>query len=142
MHPRRSVDPVQLVLEAWSAFGSGDPDRVSAVFALDAEWIAPVDNASALRMGGVHHFVGRDAIVDFITRLFPEVFSEVTIDFTAVHGCGHVVVVEETMTATLVQGGHYRNDYCFVFELEGAEITVVREYMDTRRAESWFGSGR
>jgi ketosteroid isomerase-like protein len=38
------------------------------------------------------------------------------------------------MTATLANGNHYANDYCFVFELRGGLIHRVREYMDTARA--------
>lgn len=135
--------PRQLVLDAWRAFGSADRERVAAVFTDDAEWLAPWDNPAARRMGGVHQFVGRDALVDFITRLVPAVFvRDVVVDFTALHECGDVVVVEETMTATLAHGGHYRNDYCFVFELEGDRIRRVREYMDAPRGEYWFSTPR
>jgi ketosteroid isomerase-like protein len=50
--------------------------------------------------------------------------------------------VEETMSATLMHGGHHRNDDCFVFELEGAEIRRVREYSDTQLGEYWFATPR
>jgi uncharacterized protein len=43
------------------------------------------------------------------------------------------VIVEQTMTATLANGNHYANDYCFVFELRDGLIHRVREYMDTAR---------
>jgi len=53
--------------------------------------------------------------------------------FNAFHADGERVVVEETMTATLANGNHYVNDYCFVFELRDELIHRVREYMDTAR---------
>ncbi len=43
------------------------------------------------------------------------------------------------MQATLAHGGHYDNDYCFIFELENGLIERVREYMDTQRGARWFG---
>lgn len=58
---------------------------------------------------------------------------DVTVTFRGFHAVGERVVVEETMTATLAGGGHYANDYCFVFELRDGLIHRVREYMDTAR---------
>jgi hypothetical protein len=50
------------------------------------------------------------------------------------------VVVEVRLQATLGHGGHYDNDYCFIFELEAGLIKRVREYMDTQRGAAWFRS--
>jgi uncharacterized protein len=131
----------QIVLDAWRAFATGDPEQVAAVFTADAEWLAPPGNATALAMGGTSHFVGRDAIVGFITSGFPTVFvADVAVDFTGVFADGDTVVVEERMRATLAHGGHYDNDYCFVFELRDGRIHRVREYMDTQRGARWFAA--
>jgi ketosteroid isomerase-like protein len=131
----------QLVVHAWEAFASRDPSRVRAVFAPDAEWLAPPGNATALALGGTHHLVGRDRIVHFLTCEFGTVFvANVSIDFRGLYADGDTVVVEERMQATLAHGGHYDNDYCFIFELENGLIKRVREYMDTQRGARWFGS--
>jgi hypothetical protein len=128
-----------LVMRAWSEFASRDPERVRALFTPDAEWLAPPGNATARAMGGVHHFVGRDRIAHFITAEFPAVFvADVAVDFRGFHADGDTVVVEEHMQATLAHGGHYENDYCFVFELRDGLIHRVREYMDTQRGAAWF----
>ena len=112
-----------------------------AVFTPDAEWLAPADNATAVAVGGTHHMVGRERIVHFLTVEFPAVFvADVSVDFRHVHADGDTVVVEETMRATLAHGGHYENDYCFVFEVAGDRIRHVREYMDTRRGAASFAS--
>ena len=37
----------ELVIRALREFATGDPDRVRAVFAADAEWLAPPGNATA-----------------------------------------------------------------------------------------------
>jgi len=129
----------QVVVHAWEAFASRDPGRVGAVFAPDAEWLAPPGNATALALGGIHHLVGRDRIVHFLTHEFGTVFvASVSIDFRGIYADGDTVVVEERMQATLAHGGHYDNDYCFIFELEGGLIKRVREYMDTQRGARWF----
>ncbi|WIX88096.1 nuclear transport factor 2 family protein [Amycolatopsis sp. DG1A-15b] len=123
-----------IVENAWKAFATHDADRISAVFTEDAEWLAPPGNATALALGGSSHLVGRQAIVQFLAEDFPRFFvSDVTVTFTGFHADGERVIVEETMTATLANGNHYANDYCFVFELRDGLIHRVREYMDTAR---------
>jgi uncharacterized protein len=133
----------QLVVQAWEAFATRDPDRVRAVFAPDAEWLAPPGNATALALDGTHHLVGRDRIVRFLTGEFGTVFvAGVSIEFRGIYADGDTVIVEERMQATLAHGGHYDNDYCFIFELENGLIKRVREYMDTQRGASWFQAPR
>lgn len=129
----------QLVVQAWEAFATRDPGRVRAVFAPDAEWLAPPGNATALALDGTHHLIGRDRIVQFLTSEFGSVFvADVAIDFRGIYADGDTVIVEERMQATLAFGGRYDNDYCFIFELEDGLIKRVREYMDTQRGARWF----
>ncbi|MGW4063669.1 nuclear transport factor 2 family protein [Amycolatopsis sp. NPDC004747] len=124
----------EIVENAWKAFATHDADRISAVFTEDAEWLAPPGNATAVALGGPSHLVGRDAIVQFLAEDFTKFFvGDVTVTFTGFHADGDRVVVEETMTATLANGNHYANDYCFVFELRDGLVHRVREYMDTAR---------
>jgi ketosteroid isomerase-like protein len=123
-----------IVQNAWRAFASHDADRISAVLAEDAEWTAPVGNATAVALEAPSHMVGREAIVRFLCEDFPRLFArDVTVTFHGFHAEGERVVVEETMTATLADGRPYANDYCFVFELRDGLIHRVREYMDTAR---------
>ncbi|MEV3915129.1 nuclear transport factor 2 family protein [Streptomyces canus] len=123
-----------IVQNAWKAFASHDADRISAVFTEDAEWLAPPGNATAMWLDAPSHMVGRKAIVRFLAEDFPRLFvRDVTVTFHEFHADGERVVVEETMTATLANGNHYANDYCFVFELRDELIHRVREYMDTAR---------
>jgi ketosteroid isomerase-like protein len=123
-----------IVQHAWQEFASHDAARIAAVFTEDAEWLAPPGNATAVALGGSAHMIGRDAIVRFLAEDFPRFFvSDVTVTFHGFHVDGERVVVEETMTATLANGNHYANDYCFVFELRDGLIHRVREYMDTAR---------
>lgn len=123
-----------IVQNAWKAFASHDADEISAVFTDDAEWLAPSGNATAVALDAPSHMVGKKAIVRFLAEDFPRFFArDVTVTFHGFHADGDRVVVEETMTATLANGNHYANDYCFVFELRDGLIHRVREYMDTAR---------
>ncbi|MGW6316483.1 nuclear transport factor 2 family protein [Streptomyces sp. NPDC055099] len=123
-----------IVEDAWKAFASHDADRISAVFTEDAEWQAPPGNATAVALEGPSHLVGRERIVRFLADEFPRFFvRDVNVTFHGFYADGERVIVEETMTATLANGSHYANDYCFVFELRDGLIHRVREYMDTAR---------
>jgi uncharacterized protein len=140
-HRMTSASNKQLVINAWKVFATRDADRVRAVFAPDAEWLAPADNATARALDGTHRLVGRDRIVRFLTEEFGTVFvDDVTMDFGGFYADDDTVVVETRLRATLAHGGHYDNEYCFVFELEEGRIKRVREYMDTQRGARWFSS--
>ncbi|MEW9556273.1 nuclear transport factor 2 family protein [Nonomuraea sp. NPDC050783] len=124
----------ELVKRAWRSFATRDKELIASFFAQDAEWLAPPANATAVALGGTHHMVGREAVVHFLTVDFPRMFvADVAVDFRGFYADGEVVVVEETMQATLADGNAYRNDYCFVFELRDGSIHRVREYTDTAR---------
>ncbi|QES42088.1 ketosteroid isomerase [Streptomyces venezuelae] len=138
----RSVQSRTLVKNAWKAFAGHDAERIAAVFTEDAEWLAPPENATAVALEGPGHLVGRDAIVRFLAVDFPRFFvRDVAVTFHGFYADGDRVTVEETMTATLANGNHYANDYCFVFELQDGLIHRVREYMDTARAHRMVFGG-
>ncbi|GAA4500860.1 hypothetical protein GCM10023191_049900 [Actinoallomurus oryzae] len=123
-----------IVMDAWKAFAGHDADRISEVFTEDAEWLAPLGNATAVALEGSGHMIGGKAIVRFLAEDFPRFFvRDVTVTFHGIYADGERVIVEETMTATLANGNYYANDYCFVFELRNGLIHRVREYMDTAR---------
>ena len=124
-------DSRTLVREAWAAFASRDASRIAAVFAEDAEWIAPQANGTAAAFKSPAGFKGAEAIATFIAKDMRRLFLDVKIDFRGVYADGPIVVVEERMTASLPRGGRYENDYCFVFECREGRIARVREYMDT-----------
>jgi ketosteroid isomerase-like protein len=129
-----SPDNKQLVADCWKAFSTRDPAQVAAFFDTDAQWLAPPGNATAIALGHTHHMKGRDAIVRFVCEEFGRLFvADVAIAFTSLLADGAHVIVEERMTATLVNGRSYDNDYCFVFTLRGGRIVQVREYVDTAR---------
>lgn len=128
-----SIDVIQ---NAFQALASYDPDRISAVFTEDAEWLSPPANATAVALEATHHMVGRKAIAHFFAEDLPRLFArDVAVTFHGLHTDGERVTVEATTTATLANGKPYSNDYCFVFELRDGLIHRVREYVDTARAD-------
>lgn len=132
-----------IVERAWTAFARHDATEIAALFTEDAEWIAPPGNGTAVSLDGPSHMVGRDVIARFLADDFPRLFvRDVSVTFHGIHTDGDRVIVEETMTATLPDGGSYDNDYCFVFELRDGLIHRVREYMDTARGNRQLGGVR
>jgi ketosteroid isomerase-like protein len=124
----------QRIIDTWKAFATRDAAQIRKYFREDAVWIAPHNNATALALNAPSGFTSADQIAQFIANDVAKVFPrDVTIHFKGVHAAGNVVIVEERMQATLFNGRHYDNDYCFIFELEEGLITVMREYMDTAK---------
>jgi ketosteroid isomerase-like protein len=124
----------QRVIDVWKAFATRDAGVIRPFFKDDAVWIAPRNNATALAMDAPSGFSSADQIAAFIADDFGKMFvHDVKTDFLGFYADGNVVIVEERMRATLANGRHYDNDYCFVFELEDGLIKVMREYMDTAK---------
>ncbi|MBW5420551.1 nuclear transport factor 2 family protein [Streptomyces sp. BG9H] len=124
----------RIIQDAFQAFASNDPDRISAVLTEDAEWLSPPGNPTAVALGTTHHMVGREAVVRFFAEDFPRLYArDVALTFRGVHVDGERVAVEAAMTATLASGNRYSNDFCFVVELRDGLVHRVREYLDTAR---------
>jgi ketosteroid isomerase-like protein len=122
----------QAVVNAWKTFGSRDPALIANAFTEDAEWIAPAGNATAIALEFTDHMVGRDQIVEFLCEKFHTLFvKDIAVEFLGLFCDGQTVILEERMQATLVNGRHYDNTYCFFFELRDGKIARIREYMDT-----------
>lgn len=122
----------EIVQGAWKAFASRDPEQIAEFFTEDAEWLAQAGNATAIALQMTHHMIGREVIARFLAVDFRRLYvADVSVDFRGFYADGDIVVVEETMTATLADDRPYANDYCFVFELRDGRIHRVREYMDT-----------
>lgn len=69
---------LSIIEVAFQALASNDPDRISAVFTEDAEWLSPPGNATVVALKLIdhtlkvtNHMVGRKAIVRFWAEDFP-----------------------------------------------------------------------
>jgi ketosteroid isomerase-like protein len=127
-------DAKRVVQTAWAALASRESERIRDAFAEDAEWLAPVGNATAMALGGPDHLHGRDQIADIIGRDVWTLFArDVNVYIIGMYADANVVIVEQRLRATLSNGKAYDNDYCFVCEVENGRVRRVREYMDTAK---------
>ena len=120
-----------LVKKAFAEFASRDRDRIAALFADDADWLAPPDNGTAVALNGPSHMVGAAVIAGFIASDMRRLFLNMAVSFRGFHADGAIVVVEAHLSSSLPNGRPYENDYCFIFECRDGRIAHVREYMDT-----------
>jgi uncharacterized protein len=117
---------------SWQTFSRRDPDKIKPFLASDAVWIAPPGNAAAGFFGRDAGMRGRDEIIRIILEDFPKLFSrDVKIDFKGVYADGDTVVAEVTLSATLVNGRNYKNNYCFIHALKDGQVVEIREFMNT-----------
>jgi ketosteroid isomerase-like protein len=123
----------QSAFAVWRAFESRDPSQIRDVLADDVRWFAPRDNATQVALGLPPDMLEtRDGIVAFLNDHFRRLFPDgASFDFTKVVAEGDTVVFELRMRARLANGRDYDNRYCWVFEMAGARVKEIREYMDT-----------
>lgn len=123
----------QDALAVWQAFGSRDPQKIRAILTEDAQWIAPAGNATQVALGlPTEMLETREGIIAFLTEHFRKLFPDgAKFEFTAVVAEGPLVVFEQRMRATTMNGRDYDNLYCWVFEMDGPRVRRIREYMDT-----------
>jgi ketosteroid isomerase-like protein len=119
--------------QAWKAFASRDPEVIRAALTEDATWTAPARNATQVALGlPIDLLDSREGIILFLVSHFRKLFPHgAEFEFTKIIAEGDVVVFEQRMRATTINGRQYDNRYCWVFEMEGARVRRIREYMDT-----------
>ena len=116
----------ELVTKTWRAFISGDLDTALANMSDEISWVIPgsLQGVSGLKRG-------KAAIREFgegAKRAFPQGLNS---EIAKVHAAGdNTVILELTNHGKAANGKDYRNEYCFVFELENDKVRRVREYVD------------
>ena len=129
-----SATTKEIVKNAWKAFATRDAAQIEAVFTEDALWFVPPGNATAVALGHTEEVLDRAVIVRFLAHEFPTLFvSDVQVTPRSLTAEGATAVFENRFQATLSNGRHYDNDYCFVIEVKDRRIHRMREYMDTQR---------
>ena len=120
------MDSKQTVMALYSAYSTGDAEKIASLLHDEVVWTAPAGNATQVALGlGRPEDAGpprgandldHDAIVAFMAYNFARFFGGADNKFRTVVAEGEVVVVEHRLTATLPNGRSYVNDYCFVYE--------------------------
>jgi uncharacterized protein len=115
----------ELVTTTWKAMMGGQIDTALANMSDEISWVVPgnLPNVSGLKRGkpAVKEFIGG------IGKAFPGGLNS---SISKVHTAGDTVIVELTNTGKAFNGKDYRNEYCFVFEIESGKIRRIREYVD------------
>jgi uncharacterized protein len=115
----------ELVTTTWKAVMGGQIDTALANMSDEISWVVPgnLPNVSGLKRGkpAVKEFIGG------IGKAFPGGLNS---SISKVHTAGDTVIVELTNTGKAFNGKDYRNEYCFVFEIESGKIRRIREYVD------------
>jgi len=115
----------ELVTKTWMDVVGGKTDAALANMSDEISWVIPgnLPGVSGLKRGkaAVKEFIGG------IRKAFPQGLNS---QISKVHSAGDTVIVELTNTGKAFNGKDYRNEYCFVFEVEGGKIRRIREYVD------------
>lgn len=115
-----------------AAYAASDATALRALLTDDVAWWVPPSAAARYP----RPMVGVDAVVDVLAGP-SRAYDKSTIVWTIHHVVaddGDVVMANATMTAALLNGNDYRNDYCYVFTFAGARIREGTEYADTAYA--------
>ena len=120
-----SEQNAELVTKTWKDVVAGNADAALANMSDEISWVIPgnLQGVSGLKRGkaAVKEFIGG------IRKAFPAGLNS---QISKVHSAGDTVIVELTNTGKAFNGRDYRNEYCFVFEVEGGKIRRIREYVD------------
>jgi ketosteroid isomerase-like protein len=128
----RSEESKALVLASYRAFAAGKRDEIASFLAPDVEWIAPEGNGTAVALGQPAGFVGRDAIVTYLTEsLGGELFRDAKVEPQTIVAEGETVVIEQLFEATVCNGRPYKIIQIFLFKVQGGVIREIRAYFDT-----------
>ena len=116
----------ELVTKTWRAFISGDLDGALANMSDEISWVIPgnLPNVSGLKRGkdAIRSF-GKNAQAAFPAGLKSEIHKVHATD-------DNTVVLELTNQGKAANGKDYRNEYCFIFEVENGKVRRIREYVD------------
>jgi hypothetical protein len=127
----QTEDTRDLVKAVYAAFASRDEAKIAALFEDDAEWIAPADNGTAEALGAPDGMTGAANIARFIATESMRLFKTRSVTFRGIYADGDTAITDFTMTAELVNGAPYENDYCFIFTCRDGRVSQMREYMNT-----------
>ncbi|MDJ0847727.1 MAG: nuclear transport factor 2 family protein [Myxococcota bacterium] len=119
--------------------GAGDREGLLALLCPDLRWVVP--RGAVAPFAGVHE--GAEKIVDLMLGAVGAAFEPGSQESELVrwiHG-DDATVVEVRMRARAGDGRRYENDYAFFFEFRDGRIAEIREYVDTRTAALFFGTG-
>ena len=117
---------IQIVKDAYAAFGRGDIQGLVALFAEDIEWISP---GEGLPLAGTHRGLAR------VEGFFQRVSEMLEISFLEprefVAQGDRVLVVGFSRGRVKATNRAFENNWVIAFTVRNGKVTNVREYIDT-----------
>jgi ketosteroid isomerase-like protein len=128
----------QVVRAYYAASDASDGEAVAALLTEDVRWWIP---QSAAAQGIPRPVIGRQQLVDHFwgTARYRPGFRSWSIE-RLITG-GDCVAAQATLTATMVGGAPYSNQYVYIFRFEGSLVAEVWEYLDTAYFFQQKGAG-
>ena len=125
---------VQLVQDAYAAFGSGDLPKLLGLMSPDILWEFPA--SSVIPFAG--RFVGPAEAARFFTALAQHTEAEMFEPRHFVASGDHVVVLGHERFRVTSTGRTWQCEWSHAFTLGAGKITAFREYTDTAVIEAAF----
>jgi uncharacterized protein len=122
----------QAVHDVLAAYAASDADALRTVLTNDVVWWVPPSAAGRYP----RPISGIDAVLEVLAGPSRS-YRKPSIRWTIHHIVGDegdIVMANASMTADLINGNPYANDYCYVFRFEGDRIAEGTEYADTAHA--------
>jgi uncharacterized protein len=122
----------QVVHDLLAAYARSDAEVVRSSVTDDVLWWVPQSAAGRYP----RPIRGVDAVVAVLAGP-SRAYRKPTIAWTVRHVVSDesdIVMAAATMSAILVNGNEYANDYCYVFRFDGDRIAEATEYTDTAYA--------
>jgi uncharacterized protein len=128
------VDAVrkQVVHDVLAAYAASDAAALRRLLTDDVAWWVPRSAAGRYP----RPILGIDAALEVLAGP-SRAYRKPTIAWTVHHVASDgsdVVMATATMTAVLLNGNEYVNDYCYVFRFDGDRIAEATEHTDTAYA--------
>jgi uncharacterized protein len=126
-----SAENVEAAKAAYQAFGSGDMETLSGLFAENAEW----RTSDELPLGGVT--TGRDAIMGNFAQI-PNYWSEFSVEPDEFLDAGDYVVARGTQRAT-GKNGSFEGPFLHLMKIEDGKLVYGEFHADSAKALKALG---
>jgi ketosteroid isomerase-like protein len=127
-----SAENVEAVKGAYEAFGSGDLETLSGMFAEDAVWVT----SDVLPLGGTTS--GREAIIGNFAQI-PSYWTEFSVDPEEFLDAGDYVVVRGTQRAS-GEGGSFEAPFAHLLKVSDGKLARGEFHGDSAKALDALGS--
>lgn len=130
-----AIENKETIRRIYAAMAQGDLSAFGAAVHPDYVWRLAGQSSWSKR------FEGQEVVrTQLLKPLFARFASQYRAKAVNIIGEGDFVVAEVQGDVMTKDGGHYNNEYCFVFHFRGDKIAEVVEYCDTDLEERVLGS--